>query len=202
MTTKTLLHTTISLTIEQDDSWDGVWKFKEILGHKRVQPSDPDYMGSMAHVQLLWETGEVSWEPLHTKTRPACTTPTVTVAIYAEKHGLLDTLAGNFRDSRNEPRPRNDLSAALTKQSIRSAPRPYTCTVPSSRDYEQAVSIDEDNKNTKWQDSTENSVRLMNTRPSMTKERISTWPWYKKIRVHLIYAVKHDGRHNRGRTPH
>jgi hypothetical protein len=95
-----------------------VWKFKEILGHKRVQPSDPDYMGSMAHVQLLWETGEVSWEPLHTKTRPACTTQTVTVAIYAEKHGLLDTLAGNFRDSRNEPRPRNDLSAVLTKQAF------------------------------------------------------------------------------------
>jgi hypothetical protein len=29
----------------------------------------------------------------------------------------------------------------------------------------------------------------------MTRERISTWPEYKKIRVHLIYAVKHDGRH-------
>jgi hypothetical protein len=62
--------------IEQDDSWDGVWKFKEILGHKRVQPSDPDYMGSMYNTQLLWETGEVSWEPYTRKTRPACTTQT------------------------------------------------------------------------------------------------------------------------------
>jgi hypothetical protein len=60
--------------IEQDDSWDGVWKFKEILGHKRVQPSDPDYR-SMYNTQLLWETGEVSWEPTR-KTRPACTTQT------------------------------------------------------------------------------------------------------------------------------
>jgi hypothetical protein len=71
--------------IEQDDSWDGVWKFKEILGHKRVQPSDPDYMGSMYNTQLLWEPVK-SVGNRYTKTRPACTTPTVTVAIYAEKH--------------------------------------------------------------------------------------------------------------------
>jgi hypothetical protein len=45
----------------------------------------------------------------------------------------------------------------------------YGFQVP--RDYEQAVSIDEDNKNTKWQDSLrKNSVRLMNMRPSMTNK--------------------------------
>jgi hypothetical protein len=29
--------------IEQDDTWDGVWKFKEILDHKIVKANDKDY---------------------------------------------------------------------------------------------------------------------------------------------------------------
>jgi hypothetical protein len=108
--------------IEQDDSWDG-WKFKEILGHKRVQPSDPDYMGSMYNTQLLWKpVKSVGNHYTRRQDRRVQHRP-VTVAIYAEKHGLLDTPGWKLRDSRNEPRPRNDLSAALTKQSyIRSAP--------------------------------------------------------------------------------
>jgi hypothetical protein len=28
--------------IEQDDTWDGVWKFKEILDHKIVKANDKD----------------------------------------------------------------------------------------------------------------------------------------------------------------
>jgi hypothetical protein len=109
---------------------------------------------------------------LHTKDKTGVyNTDPVTVAIYAEKHGLLDT-PGWKLDSRNEPRPRNDLSAVLTKQSyIRSHKAVYMYGFQVPRDYEQAVSIDEENKNTKWQDSLrKNSVRLMNMRPSMTNK--------------------------------
>ena len=78
--------------IEQDDSWDGVWKFKEILAHKNdVKKTDPMYMGCSVNVQVLWETGEISWEPLTRvdKTGVYNTDP-VTVGVYADKHGLLD----------------------------------------------------------------------------------------------------------------
>jgi hypothetical protein len=132
-------------------------EFREILGHKRVQPSDPDYMGSMYNTQLLWETGEIGWEPLHTKTRPACTTPTVTVAIYAEKrtrHSRLET-SGLKKRAKTQKR----LIRCANQQLHSFRTRPYTCTVQGSRDYEQAVSIDEDNKNTKWQDSTTKEFR-------------------------------------------
>jgi hypothetical protein len=140
MTTKTLLHTTISLTIEQDDSWDGVWKFKEILGHKRVQPSDPDYMGSMYNTQLLWETGEVrtfTGQDRRVQHRP------VTVAIYAEKHGLLDTPGWKLPGLKKRAKTRNDLSAVLNQSYIRSAPGRIHVRSSRFRDYEQAVSIDE-----------------------------------------------------------
>ena len=77
--------------IEQDQTWDGIWKFKEILAHKTVKRRDTKaagnggYMGSAVNVLVLWETGEQTWEPLGQiyKDDP------VTVAIYVEKHNLL-----------------------------------------------------------------------------------------------------------------
>ena len=77
--------------IEQDQTWDGMWKFKEILVHKTVKRGDTKaagnggYMGSAINVLVLWETGEQTWEPLGQiyKDDP------VTIAIYVEKHNLL-----------------------------------------------------------------------------------------------------------------
>jgi hypothetical protein len=117
-----------------------VWKFKEILGHKRVQPSDPDYMGSMPQRR---GNGEVR-EPLHTKTRPACTT-----------------------DDRCHLRARSPLPQNSTSRAIRATRNTQrvrrSIHGDSGSRLQQAVSIDEDNKNTKWQDSPKkNSVRLMN----------------------------------------
>jgi hypothetical protein len=62
-------------------------------------------MGSISNLQLLWETGEIGWEPLH-EDKTGVYTDLVTVAIYAEK----PRHSGWKLDSRNEPRPRNDLS--------------------------------------------------------------------------------------------
>jgi hypothetical protein len=172
--------------IEQDDSWDG-------YGNSRSS----DISAYNLVTQIIWdpcttcsyyETGEVGWEPYTRKTRPACTTQTVTVAIYAEKHGLLDT-PGNFRDSRNEPRPKRLIRCANKQSYIRST-RPYTCTVPGSRDYEQAVSIDEDNKNTKWQDSTTKEFREIDEYETFNdKGKDINLALSTRSRVHLIYAV-------------
>ena len=53
--------------IEQDDSWDGTWKFKEILAHQGpLDSKDPRRKGSRYNVQVLWETGEITWRPLTT----------------------------------------------------------------------------------------------------------------------------------------
>jgi len=47
--------------IEADDTWDGVWKFRLILDHKHVKPSDENYMQCSANVLIEWESGETSW---------------------------------------------------------------------------------------------------------------------------------------------
>ena len=79
--------------IEQDQTWDGIWKFRQVLDHQGpLKPSDPRYKGSRYNVQVEWETGEITWEPLTTKDKTGIyDSDPVTIAIYAEKHGLLDT---------------------------------------------------------------------------------------------------------------
>ncbi len=65
------------------------------------------------------------------------------------------------------------------------------------KDYEHAVELDRKNKNTRWQDCTNLELEQLNEyscfidRGKFTKVADG----YKKIRTHLIYAVKHDGRH-------
>ena len=53
--------------IEQDDSWDGVWKFRRILKHEKTPPGHKQRKGSGWNALIEWETGDVTWEPLHTK---------------------------------------------------------------------------------------------------------------------------------------
>ena len=79
--------------IEQDQTWDGLWKFKEILEHEGpLKKGDARYKGAHYNVRVEWETGEKSWEPLTTADKKGVyDTDRVTVAIYARKHGLLDT---------------------------------------------------------------------------------------------------------------
>ena len=53
--------------IEDDDSWDeALWKFEEILDHKKVRNGSPDYKGSSYNVLIRWQGGSTTWEPLHT----------------------------------------------------------------------------------------------------------------------------------------
>ena len=62
--------------IDSDETWkDSIWHFQKILKHKKVNPGDPDYKGCQYNVQILWETGEITWEPLHTKSKEGCQQP-------------------------------------------------------------------------------------------------------------------------------
>ena len=77
--------------IEADQTFDGIWKYKEILDHKKVKPSDEDYRGSKYNLLIEWETGERTWEPLTTVDKKGIyDLDRVTVAIYARQNKLLD----------------------------------------------------------------------------------------------------------------
>jgi hypothetical protein len=71
--------------IEADTTEEGVWKFRQVLDHKKVKPSDPDYKGSSYNLLVEWEGGETTWEPLQVLIKD----DPVTVALYGKKHDLI-----------------------------------------------------------------------------------------------------------------
>lgn len=188
--------------IEQDQTWDGVWKFRKILSHKKVDPKDPDYKGSSYNLLLEWETGQVTSEPLWTgnKHNPGIyAQDRVTVAIYARENGLLNTkgwkLPGIKKLAKTQQRMVRHANQAKL-HSFRTKPvYMYGFLVP--RNHQQAVEIDRENSNTKWQDSEKLELsQLQEYETFVNKGRgYNPGPDWKRIRCHIVYAVKHDGRH-------
>ena len=173
-----------------------VWKFKRIAAHQGpLKRTDPNYKGSSYNVLIEWENGEISTEPLST----IGADDPITCAIYGKENGLLE-LPGwrQFKSlaDRNKKYVRMVNQSKL--RSYNSAPRyKYGFEIP--RNYAHALVLDERNKNTKWKDAVE--LELLQIQEYETfkslghKSRAKVPGGYKKIRVHLIFDVKHDGRH-------
>jgi hypothetical protein len=73
----------------------------------------------------------------------------------------------------------------------------YGYEVP--RNYADAIDIDRRNKNTKWQDAVALELKQIDDYCTFIdlgpKETAKIPKGYKKICVHLVYNVKHDGCH-------
>ena len=74
------------------------------------------------------------------------------------------------------------------------------------RSYKEALEFDKENNNTKWADATREEMDIIKEQQVFTKHRWVKWdsshkriinapPNHQKIRVNLIFVVKHDGRH-------
>ena len=71
----------------------------------------------------------------------------------------------------------------------------YGFEVP--RNYTHAMELDARNGNTKWKDSTILEMAKLAEFDTFKDMGLGTKPptGFQKIRVHIVYAVKHDGRH-------
>ena len=182
--------------ITRDDSNDIVWKFKRIVSHQGPLRSDhPDYKGSMYNVMIEWENGEITTEPLQLI---AADDP-VTCAIYAKDNNLLE-LPGwkRFKNLAKRQKKFTRLVNQAKLRSFNTAPRyKYGFEVP--RNYADAMRLDAKNKNTLWKDAVTlelSQIDEYSTFIDLGHQTKSSPPaGYKKIRVHLIFDVKHDGRH-------
>ena len=86
--------------IQKDQESDILWKFKEIVSHEGpLSQNHPHYNGSMYNVNIEWENGEITSEPLSIITAD----DPVTCAQYALSHDLLD-LPGWKRFNHKEKR--------------------------------------------------------------------------------------------------
>jgi len=182
--------------LAKDETSDVVWKFKRITSHQGpLKPDHHDYKVSMYNVMVEWENGEITTEPLQII---AADDP-VTCAIYARDNNLLD-LPGwkRFKNLAKHQKKFTRLVNQAKLRSFNTAPRyKYGFEIP--KNYDHAMRLDAKNKNTKWKDSV--ALELMqideyNTFTDLGHHTKTSPPaGYKKIRVHLIFDVKHDGRH-------
>ena len=189
-----LSYTEIVSRLEQDEDGDVIWKFRRITGHEGpLTKHHPNYRGSNYNVMVEWENGEVTAEPL---TTIAADDP-VTCAIYARDNKLLDTPGWKrFKSIARRQKKLFRMANQAKLRSFNSAPRyKYGYEVP--RTYDQAVRLDQRNANTKWQDATKTEMAQLDEYDTFKDLGKDAKPpdGYKKIRVHLVFDVKHDGRH-------
>ena len=126
--------------IEKDEEASVVWRFKKILSHEGpLNHNHPSYNGSSYNVQLEWENGEITSEPLNVI---AADDP-VTCAIYARENGLLDR--PGWKRFKALARRQKKFTRLVNQNKLRSyntAPKfRYGVEVP--RDYKHAMRLDE-----------------------------------------------------------
>jgi len=179
---------------EIDNDTEQLYKFRCITAHQGpLRTSDKDYKGSTYNVLVEWETGETTYEPLDM----IASDDPVTCAEYARQHNLLDTTGWKrFRRlAKNEKKVKRMINQAKLKSYRRDPFWKFGVMVP--RTHAQVLELDKKNGNTKWQEaeSTEMS-QLLEYHTFVDKGVGGEAPvGYKKIQCHMIYDVKHDGRH-------
>jgi hypothetical protein len=182
--------------LEHDEEQDLVWKFRRITAHEGpLSPSHPSYKGSQYNVLVEWETGEITAEPLSVI---AADDP-VTCAIYARDNGLLD-LPGwrRFRKLAKRQKTFTRMINQAKLKSFHTAPL-YKFGYEIPKNYAHAMRLDEKNKNHLWKDAIDMEFTQIKEYQTFTDYGHHTKAvipsGYKKIRVHLVFDVKHDGRH-------
>ena len=182
--------------ISRDNQQDTLWQFEEILSHQGpLSTEHPDYNGSTYNVQIKWSTGEVTTEPLSVI---AADNP-VTCALYAKEHNLLDKPGWKrFKKIANRHKKTIRMVNQAKLRSYNSAPK-YMFGYLVPKTYKQALELDAQNGNTKWQDCTILEMNQLSDYSTFRdlghKDSTRIPAGHKKIKVHLVYAVKHDGRH-------
>ena len=181
-----------------------LYRFRAILGHQSpLLASDPDWIRSKYNVQVEWETGEITFEP---RSIIAADDP-VTCAAYAKENDLLLLALEGWRRFRSLAKKDKVLARAIKQSKIRQVRRSQTYMfgylIP--RNYMEAMQFDSENKNSKWYDAIKLEMESMSEykvfkkwdKAILDKHKKVTNPpkGYHRIKVHLVFAVKFDGRH-------
>ena len=177
-----------------------LYRFRAIIGHQGpLLASDPDWKGSKYNLQVEWETGETTFEPLSII---AADDP-VTCAAYAKENDIL-ALEGWHR-FRSLAKKDHVLATAFKQSKIRQVRRSqaYMFGYLIPRNYMEAMQLDSENKNSKWYDTIKLEMESMLEykvfkkwdKPILDKHKKVKTHLYHRIKVHLVFAVRFDGRH-------
>ena len=163
-----------------------LFKFRAIIGHQGpLLASDPDWKGSKYNVQVEWETGEITFEPLSII---AAYDP-VTCAAYAKENDLL-ALEG-WRRFRSLAKKDKVLARAIKQSKIRQVRRSQTYMfgylIP--RNYMEAMQFDSENNNSKWYDAIKLEMESMSEYQVFKKWDKAILDKHKKVKTLLKVII-------------
>ena len=179
--------------LEADDGEDDIWRFETILDHDGpINSNDPHYKGSSWNLKILWENGETTWEPLSII---AATDP-ISCAFYGKEHNLLG-LNGwkRFRRLAKRQKIFTRMVNQAKLQSFRNREVwKFGIQVPQSAD--QARELDKKYGFTKWADAENLEIKMIDEYNTFEDRGLGGTPppGFKRITLHMVYDVKHDGR--------
>ena len=184
---------------DAEEDPDSLFKFRDIVAHQGpLESTDPNHKGSKYNVMVEWESGEVTYEPLTliSKDDP------IPCAVYAKKHDLLDTTGWKHlkRYAKTSKRLIRAVKQSRIRQVRASARYQHGFQVP--KDYNDAMRLDKENGNTHWQDAMDLELTQIHEykvfkdtgKAQFHNGKVVIPDGFQKIRVHFVYAVKHDGR--------
>ena len=184
---------------DAEEDPDSLFKFRDIVAHQGpLKSTDSNHKGSKYNVMVEWESGEVTYEPLTliSKDDP------ITCAVYAKKHDLLDTTG--WKHLKRYAKTYKRLIRAVKQSRIRQvrASVRYQHGFQVPKDYNDAMRLDKENGNTHWQDAMDLELTQIHEykvfkdtgKAKFHNGKVVTPDGFQKIRVHFVYAVKHDGR--------
>jgi len=140
-----------------------------------------------------WEDGSTTYEPLATV---AADDP-VTVALYAKEKGLLDQPGWKrFKWIANREQKLICMVKQAHLKSIRQAIC-YNYGYQIPRTVKEAYELDKKNGNTFWQDAIALELLLLHEYKTFLDMGMGDCnpEGYKRIQIHFVFDVKHDGRH-------
>ena len=166
-----------------EDDGDGFYTFSEILSHKKGP-------NNRLELEILWDNGDVSWEPLANVRKD----DPITLAKYAKDNNLLNQRGWSWaRKIVKNNKKYERMYKLMQGQKVQGPKYKFGIQVPRTK--KEARMLDEKNNNTLWEDAmtTEaNALLDLNTfREPKPGENLE-----KHQFVPLVYAfdVKFDGR--------
>ena len=181
---------------EQTMDDNGDWVFLEIVGHTtpRTRQGKPKLL-------VKWESGEITLEPTIDFHR-TCNYKWI-IAEYARDNGLVDEWDEYWpslhikKNARNTKKILRQINAAKIVSYKNSPVYMYGHQVP--RNHQQALEIDRASGNDAWQQSEKKERDQLKEYDTFIDKGPNPNPrelaGYKKINLHFVYAVKHDGRY-------
>jgi hypothetical protein len=174
--------------IAQERGETVAWGFSKISGHMAVKPKHKDYKGSCFNVQVEWDSGETTWEPLNDMIK----SDPITLYMYADDNDLLKMKGWKklHRMGRNLKIMKRMINTSKArKNEIR-----YKFGVRIPRNVKEAHMIDAQNGDKLWAEAIQremDQIKEFKTCHSIGLDA-KVPNGYQRIPVHLVFDVKEN----------